>query len=77
MREIPGTQAVYEIKVKGHLDHSYCSQWMDELQVTLEDNGETVLSGPIPDQAALFGLLNRIRDLGLPLLLVKRIQPKV
>ncbi len=63
---------LYEIRVKGHLD----SRWKHHLQgmtITWLPNGETVLSGEIVDQAALFSLLSRIRDLGLPLLLVKRL----
>lgn len=61
----------YEIRVKGHLDARHM-RWFEGLEITLDPNGETVISGPIIDQAALHGLLNRIRDLGLPLLLVKR-----
>ena len=61
----------YEIRVKGHLD-ARRMRWFEGLGVTLDPNGETVISGPIIDQAALHGILNRIRDLGLPLLLVKR-----
>lgn len=61
----------YEIRVKGHLD-ARRMRWLEGLEVTLDPNGETILRGPIIDQAALHGLLNRIRDLGLQLLLVKR-----
>ena len=61
----------YEIRVKGHLD-ARRMRWLEDLEVTLHPNGETIISGPIIDQAALHGLLNRIRDLGLSLLLVKR-----
>jgi hypothetical protein len=61
----------YEIRVKGHLD-ARRMRWFEGLDVRLDPNGETIISGPIIDQAALHGLLNRIRDLGLPLLLVKR-----
>ena len=62
---------IYEIRVKGHLDASRL-RWLEGLDVSLDPNGEMVISGPILDQAALHGLLNRIRDLGLQLLLVQR-----
>lgn len=61
----------YEIRVKGHLDIRRI-RWFEGLEVSLAPNGETIIRGPILDQAALHGILNRIRDLGLPLLLVKR-----
>lgn len=61
----------YEIHVKGHLDERRM-RWFEGLTVSACPNGETILSGPILDQAALHGILNRIRDLGLPLLLVRR-----
>lgn len=57
----------YHIRLQGHLD-SHWSAWFDGLAVTNTPNGETVLSGPLPDQAALHGVLLKIRDLGLPLL---------
>ncbi len=60
---------VYEIRVRGHIGAEW-SAWLDGFQVSNEANGETVLSGPVPDQAALFGLLTRVCDLGLPLLSV-------
>ena len=63
--------AFYEIRVKGHLD-SHWSAWFDGMAVTTEENGETILTGPIRDQPALHGLLIKIRDLGLPLLSVQR-----
>jgi hypothetical protein len=64
-----GTGAVYQIKLKGHLDSSW-SQWLNNLSITHEQDGVTRLAGPIPDQSALHGLLIKIRDLGLPLLSV-------
>jgi hypothetical protein len=70
---LPRGQAFYEIKIEGHLD-SHWSEWFDGLALTHEERGETVLSGPVPDQAALHGLLNKIRDLGLPLLAVKLVE---
>ncbi len=63
----------YEICIKGHLDHRW-SDWFEGLEIALKDNGETRLSGPVVDQAALYGLLIKVRDLGLPLVSVMRIQ---
>ena len=68
-------QEVYEIVVKGHLDSEW-SEWFDGLTITLVGNGETILSGPVVDQAALHGVLIKIRDLGLPLLGLSRIEPE-
>jgi hypothetical protein len=59
----------YQIRVKGHVGHQW-SDWFEGLAITLEDNGDTVLTGPVIDQAALFGLLKKVRDLGMPLLSV-------
>ena len=64
----------YRIRVGGHLDSSW-SKWFEGLRLTREANGETVLSGPIVDEAALHGVLAKVRDLGLPLLAVNRIEP--
>jgi hypothetical protein len=65
----------YEIRLKGHLDNRWAA-WFDGLTITREDNGETFLTGPVVDQAALYGLLRKVRDLGLPLVSVIRIDPK-
>jgi len=62
----------YRIKLKGHLDKQW-TDWFDGLTITYEDD-TTILTGPIADQAALYGFLIRIRDLNLPLLLVERIE---
>jgi len=62
----------YEIRIKGHLDARWADRF-DGLTITLEDNGDTRLTGPVVDQAALHGLLKRVRDLGIPLLSVNRI----
>jgi hypothetical protein len=63
--------AFYEIRVQGVLEESW-SAWLGGLEVTPQDSGETLLSGPIRDQAALHGLLNKIRDLGLPLVSLEK-----
>jgi hypothetical protein len=64
-------KALYEIRVRGLLDESW-SNWLDGLTIEPYAHGETLLSGPIRDQAALHGLLHKIRDLGLPLLCVEK-----
>lgn len=65
----------YQIKVKGQLDQAWLDYWCDSLTVTCTDNDETLITGPIIDQPALHGLLRRIADLGLTLLLVEQMQP--
>jgi hypothetical protein len=70
----PRELMVYQIRVTGHLGREW-SDWFDGLSITLEDNGETLLSGPVVDQAALHGLLRKVRDLGLPLLAVTLMKP--
>ena len=65
----------YEIRLKGHLD----ARWADRfagLSFTHASDGTTILSGPVVDQAALYGLLRKVRDLGLPLLSVIQVEPK-
>jgi hypothetical protein len=64
----------YEIRLEGHLDDRW-SVWFGDAVITLEDNGDTLLTGPVADQAALHGLLKKVRDLGLPLLSVNFIKP--
>ena len=65
----------YEIRLKGHLDARW-TDWFEGLSFTQESDGTTILSGPVVDQAALYGLLRKVRDLGLPLLAVNQIDPK-
>jgi len=60
---------IYQIRVKGHLGSQW-TDWFGGLTVTLEDNGETLLTGPVADQAALHGLIKKVRDLGMPLVSV-------
>jgi hypothetical protein len=64
---------VYQIRIKGHLDRRW-TEWFGNVTITLEDNGETLLTCPVADQAALYGLLRKVRDLGLPLISVTRAQ---
>ena len=63
----PNQSKVYQIRLKGHLGRQW-KTWFDGLTITLEENGDTLLTGPVADQAALYGLLRKMRDLGLPLL---------
>ncbi len=67
--------AIYQIRLGCHIEQ-HQHYWFDDLSVTNLDNGECTLDGPIPDQAALFGILLKIRDLGLPLVAVNRIHPE-
>jgi hypothetical protein len=64
---------LYEIRLKGHLAERW-AYWFEGLTITLEDNGDTLLTGPVIDQAALHGLLKKVRDLGLPLISVISIE---
>src|SRR5216683_5634966 len=70
----PGQPLVYQIRIKGHLGREW-TDWFGGLTLTLEDNGETLLTGPVVDQAALHGVLRKVRDLGMPLLSVIRVTP--
>jgi hypothetical protein len=65
---------LYEIRVRGHLDARWISQF-EGMAITLEENGDTLLTGPVIDQAALHGLLKKVRDLGLPLVSVSPVEP--
>ena len=65
---------LYEIRIKGHLDSRWAN-WFEGMTITLEEDGNTLLAGPVIDQAALHGLLRKVRDLGLPLLSVNSIEP--
>ena len=65
---------IYQIRIKGHLAQQW-TDWFDGLTVTLEEEGCTLLAGPVIDQAALHGVLKKIRDLGMPLLSLNSIEP--
>lgn len=65
----PSQPTIYQIRVKGHLGSQW-ADWFGGLTVHLEDNGETLLTGPVADQGALHGLLRKVRDLGMPLVSV-------
>ena len=64
----------YQIRVQGHLRPEW-AEWFDDMTITHEANGTTTLSGPVADQAALHGLLIKVRDLGLELIVVNRVEP--
>jgi hypothetical protein len=66
---------VYQIKIKGHLSCEW-TDWFGGLTITLEDNGDTLLTGPVIDQAALHSLLRKVRDLGIPLLSIIHVEPE-
>jgi hypothetical protein len=72
----PSQPMVYQVRLEGHLHHQW-SDWFGGLTITLEDNGDTILTGPVSDQAALHGVLKKVRDLGIPLLSVVRVEPGV
>jgi hypothetical protein len=63
---------LYQIRLKGHLDYRW-ADWFGGLTITALDNGETLLTGPVVDQAALHGVLRKVRDLGMPLISVTRV----
>ena len=69
----PGPE-LYEIRVRGHLDARWANRF-EGLTITLEEDGDTLLTGPVDDQAALHGLLKKVRDLGLPLVSVSPVKP--
>jgi len=70
----PGKPMVYQIRIEGHLGRQW-TDWFGGLTITLEADGDTLLTGPVIDQAALYGLLKKVRDLGMPLLSVQRVEP--
>ncbi len=68
------TNGPYEIRLKGHLDSRWAG-WFDALTITNENDGTTLIQGSVVDQAALCGLLQKIRDMGLPLVSVTQVEP--
>lgn len=70
----PGQPVIYQIRLKGHLGRHW-TDWFDGLTITLDDNGGTLLTGSVADQAALHGLLKKVRDLGMPLISVVGLKP--
>jgi len=73
LKEDPGQPLVYQIRVKSHLDSDW-TDWFEGLTITQEADGDTLLTGPVVDQAALHGLLKKVRDLGMSLVSVNRVQ---
>jgi hypothetical protein len=67
------SNGIYQIRVRGHLGAQW-ADWFEGLTVTLEDNGDTLLTGAVKDQATLHGLIKKVRDLGMPLISVTRIK---
>jgi hypothetical protein len=65
---------IYQFRIKGHLGRQW-TDWFDGLTITQEDNGDTLLTGPVVDQAALHGLLRKVRDLGMPLISAIHVKP--
>lgn len=65
---------VYQIRIKGHLGSRW-TEWFGGMTITREDDGDTLLTGPVADQAALHGLLRKVRDLGMPLISAIRVKP--
>jgi hypothetical protein len=73
-RTDPSQTMIYQIRIKGHLRRQW-TEWFGDVTITLEDNGETLLTCPVVDQAALHGLLRKVRDLGMPLISAIRVKP--
>jgi hypothetical protein len=69
----PSQPVIYQIRIQGHLGREW-TDWFGGLTITLEEDGETLLTGPVADQAALHGLLRKVRDLGVPLISVSQVQ---
>jgi hypothetical protein len=70
----PIRPTIYQIRIQGHLGQEW-TDWFEGLSISLKPDGTTVLTGALPDQAALFGMLKKVRDLGMPLVAVQRVPP--
>jgi hypothetical protein len=70
----PNQPVVYQIRIKGQLDSQW-TNWFEGLTITQKEDGDTLLTGPVVDQAALHGLLKKVRDLGMPLVSVGPVEP--
>ncbi len=67
-----GKPMVYQVRIEGHLGRQW-ADWFDGMTIALDEDGDTLITGPVIDQAALFGLLKKVRDLGIPLISVTRV----
>ncbi|MHC1787799.1 MAG: hypothetical protein AB9880_12150 [Christensenellales bacterium] len=67
-------EIVYQIRVRGRLDRQW-ADWFDGMAVTFAEDGDTLLTGPVKDQATLLGLIRKVRDLGIPLVSVRPVEP--
>ncbi len=74
LTEYSNRSGLYEIRLKGHLDNRWADRF-EGLTITLEDNGDTLLTGLVIDQAALHGLLKKVRDIGMPLVSISPVEP--
>ena len=70
----PGQPIVYQIRIRGHLSDQW-TDWFEGLTITLEEDGDTLLTGPVVDQAMLHGLLKKVRDLGMLLISINCVEP--
>jgi hypothetical protein len=71
---VPDQPSAFQIRIRGHLDRQW-TDWFDGIAITLEEDGDTLLTGPVADQAALHGLLKKVRDLGMTLVSVNPVSP--
>jgi hypothetical protein len=70
----PDQPSVFQIRIKGHLGPQW-TDWFDGMAITLEDDGDTLLTGPVADQAALHGMIKKVRDLGMTLVSINSVLP--